>query len=137
MGFISNTETVGKERNKLCKEIVVSIRELLKQKSPDELTKDLAAFIALSLLRIHETIDISVEAWEKRDYWIKAERFRHEWQWTLPMGNKLCNAVKNDDLAVIAVSVAELAQKLESVHVGEKHRLGQPWVGAYRKLTGS
>ena len=134
MAFISTTETAGKERNKLCKEIVITVRELLKPNITEADIKDMTAFVALSLLRIHETIDLSVEAWEKRDYWIKAERFRQEWDWTKAMGLKIKQAAANNDLPVLAITTADLAQKLSSIKVSEKHRLGTPWAGAFTKL---
>jgi hypothetical protein len=48
----------------------------MKQTQSNTVTKDLVAFIVLSLQEINNTIDSSVEAWEKRGYWIKADRFR-------------------------------------------------------------
>lgn len=134
MAFISTTETAGKERNKLCKEMVITIRELIKPGIQEEDMKDMAAFIAISLLRIHETIDLSVEAWEKRDYWIKAERFRQEWDWTKSAGLKIKQALINDDLPVLAMATADLAQRLSNIKVSEKHRMGMPWIGAFAKL---
>jgi hypothetical protein len=134
LGRYINNETGGKERNRLTKAIVVSIRELMKQQQPDNTSRDLAAFIAIALLQVHTTIDESVAAWEKKDYWVKADRYRLEWDWTLSMGNKMKQAVLKEDWAVIALTSAQVAQKLNTIKVSDKHRLGTPWVGALALL---
>ncbi len=83
---IINPEGSGKERTRLTKEVVLSIRELMKQAEPDAQSRDLAAFIALALIEITKTIEASVIAWEKRGYWVKADRFRMEWAWSEKTG---------------------------------------------------
>src|SRR5947207_14918354 len=78
---VINPESAGKERPRLTKAIVLAVRELAKQKEVNDEARDLAAFIALALKTIAEGIDVSVVAWEKRDYWVKADKFRMEWMW--------------------------------------------------------
>ncbi|PKN87371.1 MAG: hypothetical protein CVU46_04580, partial [Chloroflexi bacterium HGW-Chloroflexi-8] len=82
MSRVINPESSGKERTKLTKTIVKAIRELMVQKEPNKLTKDLTAYISIALMEIHKTVDVSVEAWEKRGYWLKADKFRLDWEWT-------------------------------------------------------
>lgn len=137
MSRLINPDSAGKDRTRLSKAIVLSIRELAKQKDISSETKDLAAFIALALHSISEGIDASVLAWEKRDYWVKADRFRMEWMWTGQYAEKMKNAVRNDDWATIAMLMPQIAQKFSKIIVSENHRLGKPWVGAYLQLNGS
>jgi len=134
MSRVINPESAGKERNRLTKAIVIAIRELAKQSEPNEEARDLAAFIALSLRTIADGIDVSVGAWEKRDYWVKADRFRMEWAWAGQMGEKMRAAVRNEDWGSVAMLSAQIGQKLQKVKVSEKHRMGKPWVGAYKQL---
>ena len=129
-----NPDSAGKDRTRLSKAIVLSIRELAKQKDITSETKDLAAFIALALQTISEGIDASVVAWEKRDYWVKADRFRMEWMWTGQYADKMKDAMLNDDWATIAMLMPQIAQKFSKVQVSDNHRLGQPWTGAYGRL---
>jgi len=89
MSRVINLDSVGKERTHLTKSIVIALRTLAKQTEVDEATRDLSAFIALALMRINATIDISVQAWEKRGYWVKADKFRMEWMWTKQMGEQM------------------------------------------------
>jgi hypothetical protein len=114
--------------------VVLAMRELMRQAEPDAHSRDLAAYIALALLEVHKTIETSVVAWEKKGYWVKADRFRMEWAWSETLGNQMREAVRNDDWATIALTVARVGGKLNGVDVPIRHRLGTPWEGAYRQL---
>jgi hypothetical protein len=137
LGRVINPDSVGKERTRLTKAIVLSVRELAKQTQPDETARDLAAFIALALRAIADGIDVSVAAWEKRDYWVKADRFRMEWMWAGQLADKMRTAVLEDDWATIAQLMPRIADKLGKIKVSDRHRLGKPWVGAWKTLQAS
>lgn len=134
MAKVINPDGVGKERTRLSKSIVLAIRELMRQQEPDAHSRDLAAFIALALLEISETIDTSVTAWEKRGYWVKADRFRMEWAWAERQGKTMREAVLNDDWGMVAGTAATVAQRLMNIEVTERNRLGTPWEGAWKAL---
>ena len=134
MARVINTEGAGKDRTRLTKAIVLALRELMRQTDPDELSCDLAAYIGSALLEIYNTVDISVTAWEKRGYWIKADRFRLEWEWTNQLGSKMEKAVLDGDWAIVAMISAQIAQKFMKVQVPVRHRLGTPWLGAWKTL---
>lgn len=135
MSRLINPDSAGKDRTRLSKSIVLSIRELAKQRDVNGETKDLAAFIALALQSISEGIDVSVVAWEKRGYWVKADRFRMEWIWTGQYAEKMKNAVLGDDWAAIAVLMPQIAMKFSKIVVSDNHRLGKPWLGAYKQIV--
>jgi len=128
------TESVGKDRTRLTKGIVLAIRELAKQNDVTKEAKDLAAFITIALQTISDGIDESVAAWEKRDYWVKADRFRMEWMWTGQTAGKMRKALSDDDWGTIAMLMPQIAAKLNKIQVSEKHRLGKPWVGSYKRM---
>ncbi|HEX9331646.1 MAG TPA: hypothetical protein VF896_07145 [Anaerolineales bacterium] len=136
MSPIINPESAGKERTQLTKAIVLAIRELAKQTDVTNEAKDLAAFIALALKSISEGIDVSVAAWEKRGYWVKADRFRMEWIWTGQYSDKMKTAILTEDWGAVALLSAQIVQKFNKIVVSENHRLGKPWVGAYEQLNG-
>ena len=136
MGRLINPESAGKERTQLSKAIVLAVRELAKQTEVSDQARDLAAFIALALKNISEGIDVSVAAWEKRGYWVKADRFRMDWLWTGQYADKMKTAVLADDWATVATLMPTIAQKFNKIVVSDNHRLGKPWTGAYRQLNG-
>jgi hypothetical protein len=129
-----NPDSAGKDRTRLSKAIVLAVRELAKQTQVTPETKDLAAFIALALKQISAGIDSSVAAWEKRDYWVKADRFRMEWMWSGQYAEKMRVAVLADDWGTVAMLSAQIAQKFHKIEIAQNHRLGKPWVGAFRQL---
>jgi hypothetical protein len=131
---VYNPESAGKDRTRLSKSIILALRELMKQTEPNLVTKDLAAFVVLALGEIHENIDTSVEAWEKRGYWVKADKFRLEWEWAGTCSKTLKTALLAEDWATVAVTSAKIAQKLNKVTIAEHHRLGTPWVGSWKNL---
>jgi hypothetical protein len=132
---IIKRESGTTERSRLSRGIVLAIRELMLQTQPDEKSLDLASYIALSLLQIYDTIEMSVAAWEKRDYWVKAVRFRREWEWTKALGDSMRSAVLQKILGTIAENSAAIGQRFSQVKVGIRHRLGMPWVGAWKKIN--
>jgi hypothetical protein len=135
MSRVINPESAGKERTQLSKAIVLAVRELAKQKEVTNEARDLAAFIALALKNISEGIDISVAAWEKRGYWVKADRFRMDWVWTGQVADKMKVAIFTNDWGTIAMLMPQIAQKFSKIVVSDNHRLGKPWVGAFKQLT--
>ncbi len=135
MSRVINPDSVGKERTRLTKSIVLCIRELAKQVQVTPETKDMASFIALALQSISDGVDVSVAAWEKRDYWVKADKFRMEWLWTGQFAEKMKSAVLSDDWAAIALLMPQIASKLNKVEVSDNHRLGKPWENAYALLA--
>ena len=137
MSRVINPDSAGKQRTKLSKTIVLALRQLARQSETGAETRDLAAFIAVALEAIFQGIDASVAAWEKRGYWVKADKFRMEWAWTGPVAEKMRAAIAADDWASLAMLSAQVGQKLSKVQVADNHRLGKPWAGAYERMKGT
>lgn len=131
---VINPETAGKQRKRLARSVVLSIRELGKQTEVTDTSKDMAAYIVLALREMHETVETSVAAWEKRGYWVKADRFRLEWEWSQTLSQKIFKALMDDDWASIALLLAKVAQNLNKEQIPARHRIGTPWVGAWKLL---
>ncbi len=134
MSRVINLQSAGKDRKRLTRATALALRELMKQTEINEKTRDLSSFISLSLEKISQTIDPTVAAWEKRGYWVKADRFRMEWIWTERLGTEMRSAVLEDDWASVAVITAKISEKLNKEKVSERHRMGTPWIGAWERL---
>jgi hypothetical protein len=132
---IINPESASKERTQLTRAVVLALRELMQKTDVDEQTRDLAAFIVLALESIYKSIDVSVAAWEKRGYWIKADRYRMEWMWTEKLGNTMREALMDENWGLVAMTSAQVMQKLQEVKVPQRHKLGTPWDGAWDQLV--
>ena len=134
MGRLIKTETAGKERKQLIRAIVVALRELSRSQSIDENSQDLSAFITLALMKVYETIEVSVIAWEKRDYSVKADRFRMEWIWTKQTADSLAKALLKETWDDVPMLLALVGSKFSDIHIPVRHGVGTPWIGAYKKL---
>ena len=73
-------------------------------------------------------------AWEKKGYWVKADRYRMEWSWTERFGKQMRQAVVHEDWSEVATVSVQVAQKLMSIEVPVRNRLGTPWEGAWGTL---
>ena len=129
MSRIINNDSPGKKRKLLTRGIVVAIRQLARQNEFNHETQDLLTFIILSLESITKSVERSVYAWEKRDYWLKADRFRMDWSWTGDCSKSLRIAYKNSELGSITKTIAKIGRKLDNVKVSDRNRIGTPWKG--------
>lgn len=134
MGNLINPDGVGKRRDRLTKAAVMALRALAAHRRVNDETRDLVAFLVLTLKQVDETIDETCNAWEKRDYWIKADQFRQQWAWTAPTAAKFEQAVLENKWQLIPQAVPELAQRLSNVTPPKRPKEGTPWNGAYAHL---
>ena len=134
MSRVIQTEGVGKQRQTLMRALALAVRELMRRGVIDAQTRDLVAFLVLALEDIAQNIDDTVKAWEKRGYWLKADRFRLDWEWTQTVSQHLRRAIAEEDWDLVAQLVGDIAGKVSHVEVPARHRLGTPWSGAWEKL---
>jgi hypothetical protein len=133
MSRIIQTDSTGKQRGQLVRAAALALRELARQADDGTEARDLTAFVVVALRTISDGIDESVAAWEKRGYWVKADKFRMEWSWTSRLSDELGEALRKQDWAQVASTAMKVAAQLSDVRVAEKHRMGRPWVGAYER----
>lgn len=134
MSRLIKTDSVGKQRERLMKSIAWTLRELAGKPKLDEDARDMAAYLSLALREIHRTIDVTCAAWEKRDYWLKADQFRREWEWTLPLAEKLEKMVLEARWQELPALMAELMPRLARLTLPKKNTFGDGWRGAYAAL---
>jgi hypothetical protein len=134
MSRVINPESASRLRTQLVQSVSLALRQLVQSTELDDEARDLAAFIAIALDEIYSSIDSSVSAWEKRGYWIKADRYRMEWSWTEQYSSEMRAAVLAGDWMGIGTAAMKVANKLSSVTVAQRNRLGTPWVGAWERM---
>jgi hypothetical protein len=122
---------VGKQRDRLMKCVALAFRQLAARSTVDDETRDLVAFMALALNEIHDNIDATCVAWEKRDYWLKADQFRRDWAWAGKTADKLERVVLGDQWQNLGELAPVLAKNLEKVTLPKRNTLGAPWVGSF------
>jgi len=139
MSRVINPNSAGKERTRLTRAVALAVRELAKTNPSENAGQlneahDLAAFISLALEIVSETIEVSVVAWEKRNYWVKADKFRMEWRWSGKLSAEMREAALKDDWPSVAQIAMQVAVKLQKIKISDKHRMGRPWEGSWEKL---
>ena len=134
MGRVINPNSAGKQRKQLLHITAIATRELLTKTNLDLEVRDLAAFISFSLGAIYSSIEPTVSAWEKRGYWVKADRFRSEWSWADSLGKSMAQAICSGDWEEVQNIAGKVRTKLAKEKISNTHRYGMPWVGAWDKL---
>ncbi|MFC2053310.1 hypothetical protein ACFLV7_03300 [Chloroflexota bacterium] len=134
MGRVINPERPGKIRARLLRVLVIALEEYKTLDGVNVQSYDIAAFIALTLIAISQTAETTASAWEKRDYWIKADRFRNEWKWVSMYGNRMQAAVLDGDYSLVNATATDIFEFVSDIEVPKRHRLGTPWSGAYQEL---
>ena len=137
MSRVISTESPGKIRNQHRRTIAEALRRLSQKPELDAEAKDLAALIVFSLHGIADTVDQAINAWEKRDYFLKAERFREQWRWLDPLADELSAIVGGngegrwDQLPAV---LARLMPHFADVTIKQMTRKPSLWEGAYERF---
>lgn len=97
-------------------------------------TRDLVAFISINLAEIYNGIDASVAAWEKRGYWVKADKYRMEWMWTKNTSEKLTNAILTDNFSNVIETLPVIFNKLGTVTLAKSAKLSDLYTGTFSRL---
>jgi len=100
----------------------------------DAESKDLAALVVIGLRGIAATIEQTTEAWEKRDYYLKADRFRMEWEWAGQAAERMAKTIKADRWAELPPQLAALLPHFADIRITKLTRGAETWQGCYKLL---
>ncbi len=134
MSRVINTDGPGKRRNQLMRTSAEMLRRLSQKSAIDDESKDMFALLIFSLREIEEGIDESALAWEKRDYWMKAEEFRQRWQWAGLMAGELEVLVMQNEWGRVPQFMVKLFPYFADVKITKFTRKEEAWQGCYNKL---
>ena len=57
-----------------------------------------------------------------------------DWEWVTILGSEMRQAVLAEDWATIAINAAKVSQHVSDIKISDRHRMGTPWVGAWKHL---
>ena len=134
MSRVISTQGPGKARNQHRRTIAEALRRLSQKPHLDDEAKDLSALIVFSLHGIEDTVDRTIAAWEKRDYWMKAERFNEQWRWLEPTADELSAVIYEGRWNQLPLVLAQLMSHFADVKVKQLTRKPAVWQGAYEKF---
>jgi len=136
MSRVINIANPGTRRSRLRRTIAEILRQMMLKRGLDAEAKDMVATVVLSLEGIAETIEESTSAWEKRNYFLKADRFRRQWEWVPLHAERLRRLVLEEAWDQLPRELALLAPYFKDVRVVKLTRESSAWEGNYRALLG-
>ena len=136
MSRVIATRGPGRERRRLRRTIAEALRRLVQKPGLDSEARDLAAHIVFCLREIDDTVEQATLAWEKRNYYLRADRFRQEWAWAGQTADRLAEGLRGERWDELPSILAQLLPHFADVRVIRMTRSPSLWKGAYARLVG-
>ena len=134
MSRVINVNSPTKIRNHHRRTIAEILRHLSLKQTFDDEAKDMAAFIVFALQEMYDVSEQSAAAWEKRGYWMKAERFLRDWRWSIEMAANLDDVLRHEAFDLLPELIAGLFPRFADIQLKRMLRKPITWQGAYQKL---
>ncbi len=134
MSRIINVNDPTKIRNQNRRSIAEILRRLSQKPDVDAETKDMTATLVYLLREIGEGIEKSAEAWEKRDYWMKAERFVRDWEWVKETAVNIEDVIRHDAWDLLPELMVDLFPHFADIQIKTMTRHSDLWLGNYKQL---
>lgn len=135
MSRVVNTNNPGKIRNQMMRTSAELLRHLSQKAALDDEAKDMAALLVYCLREIDDGIEASALAWEKRDYWIKAEQLRQRRMWTGKAIASLETMIRTEAWETLPGIMADLFGYFADIKITKFTRSSSVWEGAYQRLV--
>ncbi len=134
MSRVIHTNSPSKRRNRDRRTIAELLRRLSQKSEIDDDAKNMSATILFALRSIREGVDQTAAAWEKRDYWMKAERFLRQWDWIAEIAANIEDVIRNDAWDLMPELLVDLFPHFADIQVKSMTRKPSEWDGAYQRL---
>lgn len=131
MSRVVNTNSPGKRRNHHMRSCAELLRHLSQKQNVDDETRDMIAAMVFALAEIEKSIDDATDAWEKRDYWIKAEQFRERWAWVTRTQMALTMILHEEDWNNLPTQIVSVLPHFSEITVNKFTRSSDLWDGRY------
>ncbi len=134
MSRVFRRESLHSQRQRLLKRAAYTLRLLLGRTQRDAEARDMVAYLALLLDDVHRLVDTTATSWEKKGFWLKADRFRLDWAWVPQVRDMLYRALLNEDWDAMAQALARLYAHVSQVKLPKTLKPKEPWKGAWQAL---
>lgn len=131
---VINTDSTAKHRNQAMRTGAEILRHLTQKPEIDNEVKDMVAALTYALREIDEGIDTSAAAWEKRDYWMKADELRVRWEWTARMADQLTAMIYEERWGDLPAMMVKLFPYFNDIKITKMTRKEDAWQGAHSRL---
>lgn len=92
------------------------------------------ATIVFELVEIWEGVEQTSLAWEKRGYWMKADRFMREWEWTREIAANLDDVLRHEAWDLVPELMADSFPRFADIQIKTMTRKADIWEGTYARL---
>jgi hypothetical protein len=133
MGRVIRTKSGAAERRSLLKSVGSALVALSVDNVDDAERLDLIAFIAGQLPKVWELVEETTGAWEKRDFWVKAEKFRQQWTWVVAAIARLDSALEDQSEGLDDAGLQDLIEPILDKVGPVAPASDRPWVGGYSR----
>lgn len=131
MSRVIRSESGSQARMKMLKQVAYALQASMGEEKTQEEQNDLLAFMLAALERVASSVDQSASAWEKRGYWLKADRFRRDWSWVSQSIDSLSAALREEDGGAAAIACSLIAPHIQNIKVPKRMQVQRPWEGAW------
>ena len=129
-----NPNSPGKARNQHMRTLAEILRRMAEKRTVDDEVKDMAAAMVFIFRDIDDQVNATTEAWEKRNYWVKADRFRLEWEWAAQAAADVEDVIRHEAWDLIPRLAMDLFPHFASIRIKRLTRDPKLWRGAYAQL---
>lgn len=134
MGRVINLNNPTKLRNYQRRTVAELLQRLGQKPTIDDDARDMAAAIVFALREIWATAEVTAEAWEKRDFWMKAERFMRQWEWSRETAANIEDVIREEAWDLMPQLLMNLFPYFNDIALKNMQRKPEEWQGAYKKL---
>jgi len=132
---IVRPESAARLRERILQTTALAMRHAATQSPNSTDGPDILAFIVLALQQIAQSVETSAAAWEKRGYWVKADRFRRDWTWAEGVSGDIETALRDRDYAAAGDRMGQLARHLAAVKIPSRMQPTKPWEGSWERWS--
>jgi hypothetical protein len=134
MSRVVNTNSPGKRRNQHMRAGAELLRRLSQKPAIDDEARDMMAALVFSLRGVEESLEDATDAWEKRDYWMKAEQFRQKWMWVGTSADELDAILRSEDWGRLPIFMINILPNYSEITINKFTRDSDLWDGMYKKF---
>jgi hypothetical protein len=134
MGRVINPDGAGKLRNQALRTIAELLRHLSQKNTLDDEAKDMASALVFCFRDIDEGIEASAAAWEKRDYWMKADELRTRWSWAGRMADELNALIVGEQWDKLPAIMLKIMPYVSDIKITKLTRKEDAWQGSHMRL---
>lgn len=134
MSRVVNPDNAGKKRTQNMRSCAEILRHLSQKSEVDDEARDMLATLVFMLREIDEGLEESAAAWEKRDYWMKAEQLRQKWVWVGMAGQRLEMVIRGEKWDEVPAQIVKLLPNFSDINITKMTRNADLWQGKYEAL---